>query len=86
MTQEKELRIAQIGKTQPDLCQSATPDKLDELKRFFKKMESGVQPDFLEIMTAISNLVAFYTDCDSFAQSADCEEFFMSQKKCRFCP
>lgn len=83
---QKTPRIAQIGKSEPDSYQSATPDKIDQLKRFFKKMDSGIQPDFLEVMTAISNMVAFYTDCDTPRELAEVEDFSMSQKKCRFCP
>lgn len=85
MTKEKTLRIAQIQKTWPGGMSDTPGAKPEALRRLFKKMESGVQPDFLEIMGAISNMVAFYTDHDTSTGEEQIEEFLMSQNKCRFC-
>ena len=58
----------------------------DALRSLLEKMESGEHPDFLDVMAGLSELVAFYTKCDSNPDEEQTEEFFMSQKKCRFCP
>lgn len=82
---QQTLRTAQNQKKTSCRMIDTPAEQPDALRRLFKKMESGVQPDFLEIMSAISEMVAFYTDYDSPTDVAQIEEFFMSQKKCRFC-
>lgn len=48
-------------------------------------MDSGKTPNFLDIMTALSDLVAFVTECDPIPVGSEEEIFFMSGKFCRFC-
>lgn len=86
MATKETLRIAQNQKTATCGMSDTTPELPEALRRLLSKMESGVHPDFLDVMAGISEMVAFYTDCDSDADLEEIEKFFMSQKKCRFCP
>lgn len=82
---KKELRLAQNQKSPTCPMVDTTSEQPEALRRLFEKMDSGIQPDFLEIMGAISEMVGFYTDYDSERSLTEIEKFFMSQKKCRFC-
>jgi len=62
------------------------PDELDSLRRAFQKFNMGETLNFLEMMTVISEMVAFYTDCDSPADEVDLLLKNESLNKCRFCP
>lgn len=55
------------------------------LKAFLEKMEKGEHPDFLAVMAALSDCVAFSADCDLFPEGPPKSIGEMSQKKCRFC-
>lgn len=57
----------------------------EALRRLFDLLASGQTPNFLEMMSAISDYVAFSTDCDPNSPAPRGELFSMSQKKCRIC-
>lgn len=56
--------------------------KLDEL---FGLLADGYTPNFEDILNAMSEMVAFYTDYDQTEADELLEELKMSQNKCRFC-
>lgn len=60
-------------------------EDMPEMTRLFAILDSGVTPNFLDIMRGISEMVAFYTDHDQISEDLELLEEKMSQKKCRFC-
>ncbi len=83
---KKTLRIAQAAKNATCPMSDTPSEQPEALKRLFAKMTAGEHPDFLDVMAAISNMVAFYSDCDINSGEEQTEEFLMSQNNCRFCP
>lgn len=73
-------QFKQAGHTNTTL--SEQPEALSAL---FEKLSAGQTPDFLEMMSAISDLVAFSTDTDSISEDLSAEQQKRSGKKCRFC-
>lgn len=67
------------------LCPGRSCEQPEGLRRLFEILASGRTPNFLEFMSAISDMVAFSTDVDSLKVSLDQLDKNMSQKKCRFC-
>lgn len=61
------------------------PEHLRAMTSLFEKLSAGEHPDFLDVMAAISEMVAFWTDCDSNPVDLPENNFCMSEKKCRFC-
>lgn len=61
------------------------PEHLGAMASLFEKLAAGEHPDFLAVMAAISEMVAFWTDCDSNPVDLPENNFCMSEKKCRFC-
>jgi len=55
------------------------------LGRLLDNLDAGNTPTFLDIMTAISEMVALYTECDSFSVGPLEKNIIMSLKYCRFC-
>lgn len=55
------------------------------LGRLLDNLDAGNTPNFLDIMAAISESVAFYTEGDSFPVDPQEENILMSGKYCRFC-
>ena len=48
-------------------------------------LDAGRSPTFLDIITAISDLVAFYTECDPKVNRQVEKNILMSGNNCRFC-
>lgn len=80
----KSTRMPQDGRSEGNLSPSpitapgACP--IPELRRLFDIMESGTVPNWLEVMSAISAMVAFHTDCDSPSECSLGNYFCRSQK------
>jgi len=55
------------------------------LGRLLDQLDAGNTPTFLDIMSAISESVAFYTDCDSLEGEDSLRFSEMSGNKCLFC-
>lgn len=55
------------------------------LGRLLDNLDAGNTPTFLDIMAAISESVAFYTECDSNSECPVPDIYLMSGKYCRFC-
>lgn len=73
-------RFKQAGHTNTTLAEQP-----EALRALFEKLSLGETPNFLEMMQAISGLVAFSTDTDSIQEDHIDQLLKMSQKKCRFC-
>lgn len=58
---------------------------MPQMSDLFSKLSAGEHPDFFAVMSAISEMVAFYTECDSNCDDDLLWLLNMSQKKCRFC-
>ena len=74
----KTLRLAQDEKTRAIATVSTLKSKLPELDALFGNLEAGQTPNFLEMMSAISEMVAFYTNCDTSCDGAFCHYRKMS--------
>ena len=48
-------------------------------------LEVGGTPNFLDVMSALSDLVAFYTDHDTNSNDQELNGLGRSEKKCLFC-
>lgn len=66
----------------PAECIKRQTPLLDDL---FNQLEAGMLPNCIELMGAISDLVAFHTKGEQESDGADCPTGNMSQNKCRFC-
>lgn len=76
---------AQAGQTTPDATLNTLICRMPETHRLFEMLGRNEHPDFLTIMRAMSEFVAFYTDCDINDEPDWLINFNMSQKKCPFC-
>lgn len=80
----KVTRMAQDGRSEVDESYGSQVAENDcpipELASLFAKMESGTVPNWHDFMSAVSAMVAFYTDCDSPSQCGLENNFCMSQK------
>lgn len=79
-------RCQQESKSRGEVCFDTLPDNLPAMDRLFRFLDTGQVPNFELIMAAIAEEVAFYTNCDLDGRPHPGEDFFVSQKKCRFCP
>lgn len=60
-------------------------EHMPEVGRLLDALDAGSTPNFLDIMAALSELVAFYTEGD-LNQGCESTTFSeMSGKRCRFC-
>ena len=53
--------------------------------RLLDKLDAGGELNFLDIMGGLSEMVAFYTECDSLEGVESMRISGMSGKYCRFC-
>lgn len=74
-----------MSKSSNKKYQSTSQCEIIALRRIWELLEQGQTPSFLEMMAAISEMVAFYTNSDSARDAMDEKFFCMSGKKCRFC-
>lgn len=74
------------GRTMSDKYLNTLRAKLPNLDALFTALAEGETPNFLDIMSAISELVAFHTNPDFNPVDPPGEIFFMSPNFCRFCP
>jgi len=81
--QEPHIRCK--GQTVSDEYRRGVFSHMPALGRLLDNLDAGSTPTFLDIMAAISELVAFYTECDSFPVDPQEENILMSGKYCRFC-
>ena len=73
------------GQTASDEYRRGVFLHMPALGRLLDLLDAGSSPTFLDIMAAISQMVAFKVECD-YLESEECLRFFnMSGKICRFC-
>ncbi len=59
--------------------------QLPFLSRLVENANTGMFPNCIELMSAISEIVAFNTKCDSSNNQLIADDMIMSQNSCRFC-
>lgn len=77
--------MAQAGLKPRAHTNTTLAEQPEALRALFEKLSLGETPNFLEMMEAISGLVAFSTDTDSIQEDHINQLLKRSQKKCRFC-
>jgi len=85
MTDTQERGAAVCGQTPGDEYLDTLAEQMPQMTRLFTALDAGATPNFLDIMAAISEMVAFYTDHDQIDEVDKILRERMSQKKCRFC-
>lgn len=73
------------GLNQTGHTNTTLDEQPEALRALFKQLASGQTPNFLEMMAAISDLVAFNVDTDSIQEDHTDRLLKRSGKKCRFC-
>ncbi len=73
------------GLNQTGHTNTTLSEQPEALRPLFLQLQDGQTPNFLEMMRAISGLVAFSTDTDSFCEELSTGTRKRSGKKCRFC-
>jgi len=81
--QEPHIRCK--GKSPDDEYRSRVFHDTPALGRLLDSLDAGTTPTFLDIMTAISEMVAFHTNPDLLESDESVRFPEMSQKNCRFC-
>lgn len=73
------------AQTPPGETLDTLKSKLPALTSLFDKLEAGAAFNFLDILSAISEMVDFYTDCDQNTSDEELEKIFESFNICLFC-
>ncbi|MBA7494526.1 hypothetical protein ES702_05102 [subsurface metagenome] len=81
--QEQGARCA--GQTASDAALDTLKSQMPELSRLFANLDAGYTPNILDMIAAISEMVAFYTKSDQIDEVLGLIEDKMSLNKCRFC-
>lgn len=76
---------AQAGRSVSDKSYDTLRAEIPALDNLFRILGHGGTPNFLDIMRAISEMVAFYTDPDLLESQESMRFFEMSGNFCRFC-
>ena len=85
MRQNQEQDTAVCGQSQDEAYLDALGEQMPAMQKVFTALDAGGSLNFLDIMAAISEMVAFYTDCDQIEEVDRLLEEKMSGIKCRFC-
>ncbi len=81
--QAQEARCA--GRTASDAAFDTLKSQMPELSRLFANLDAGSTPNILDMIAAISEMVAFYTESDQIPEADTPLDQKRSIKKCRFC-
>lgn len=81
--QEPQLRCK--GQTVSNEYRRWVFSRMPDVGSLLDLLDAGETPTFLDIIAAISDLVAFYTECDPKINRQVEENIFMSVNNCRFC-
>jgi len=73
------------GRTPSDVYLNTLAEHMPQMTRLFQILDTGVTPNFLDVIAAISEMVAFHTDSDTFDSADKILREKMSGNKCRFC-
>jgi len=85
MTIVQEPHITCKGQTVSDEYRRWVFEHMPHVGSFLDLLDAGVTPTFLDIMAAISEIVAFTTECDSLDSVESLRFSEMSGNYCRFC-
>lgn len=85
MSSAKQCQAVQAGRTPSDEYLTTLGERMPEMTRLFTALGAGITPNFLDIMAAISEMVAFHIDCDLFSDDHSSRPEEMSGNKCPFC-
>ncbi len=85
MADKQERGAAVCGQTAGDEYYETLAKQMPAVTRLFTALDAGRAPNFLDVMAAISEMVAFYTDHDVNDAADKILEEKMSGIKCRFC-
>jgi len=84
MTTIQEPHIRCKGQTVSDEYRRWVFEHMPHVGSLLDNLDAGVTPTFLDIMAAISEIVAFTTEGDHNLADSCKEEFLMSGNICRF--
>lgn len=85
MTNTQARKASATTQTPSDEYLDALKSRLPQMASLFAALESGNTPNFLDMIAAISEMVAFHTECDQNSGSCEFDQEKRSQKICRFC-
>lgn len=85
MSDKIRSRSQQAAKSPDQAYLDTLASDMPEMSRLFAILDAGATPNFLDIIAAISEMVAFYTDHDQIEADKVCELLKRSGKKCRIC-
>lgn len=85
MSNNQEHKTPVRGRTRDEAHLDTLRRKMPEMDKLFTALDAGVTPNFLDIIAAIGEMVAFYTDHDQISEDLEDLQKKMSQKNCRFC-
>lgn len=85
MYENESQECSSTGRTVSDEYRRQVKCAMPRTAALLDKLDAGTAPNFLDIMAGISDLVAFYTECDSISDDIGEKNILMSGKLCRFC-
>ena len=85
MSTIQDPQMACKGKNVSDEDRRWVFSRMPQMGALLDKLDAGETPNFLDILTAISNLVAFATECDPNPNQLQEKNISMSGNNCRFC-
>jgi hypothetical protein len=85
MSTIQEPRVRCIGKSQVDGCVEGAFPRGGAACVLFLLLDCGITPDAFDVMAAISEIVAFSTDCDSNNYCSAQIKHLLPGKSCSSC-
>lgn len=85
MTTKARTHAPHNAQSVPDEYRRWVQARMPALANLLDALDAGRTPNFLDIMAGLSQMVAFYTDCDILDGDESMTFSQMSGKKCRFC-
>jgi len=73
------------AKTELDEYRRVVQSRMPAVAHLLDALDAGGEFNFLDIMAALSQIVAFHTECDQIESAESLRFPEMSQNKCRFC-
>ena len=85
MSTIQEPQVSCNGQTVSDEYRRWVFEHMPAVGLLLDQLDAGSTPNFLDVMSAISESVALYTEGDSLESVESLRFFVMSGKYCRFC-
>lgn len=82
---KEESRAHSTGRTLCGQGQNTSKSDMPQMAALLDNLDRGITPNFLDFLSAISEMVAFYTECDQIDKVRKLTDQKMSVKKCLFC-